>query len=250
MFQHINLSAYRDHGFVTLPDLVRGTALDRLRQAAASLSGQARHRPVSAGDFVLESAAGGWLAWQRGEPALPGTLRSVSNAHLYEPDIERLADDLALAQRFVSPAAGRSEVTFVTSYYWAKPPVVGSAKPWHQDMAYAPSDFHRRFNNVTTIWIAVDRATADNGCLELARGSHLLGLVKHHGTAERGDAEPRNPAASEYEADAGAFGSERPLETVPLLAGSAVMFDGYLLHRSSANSSASPRRAISLVFAH
>ena len=57
-----------------------------------------------------------------------------------------------------------------------KPPRYGSEKPWHQDCAY--------FNlpegtTVVGVWIALDEATAENGCLHVIPGSHIEGPMIH-----------------------------------------------------------------------
>jgi phytanoyl-CoA hydroxylase len=57
-----------------------------------------------------------------------------------------------------------------------KPPGIGGAKPWHQDASYfRVSDPHL----ITGVWIALDRATRDNGCMEVVPRSHLAGPVPH-----------------------------------------------------------------------
>jgi phytanoyl-CoA hydroxylase len=57
-----------------------------------------------------------------------------------------------------------------------KPPGIGGAKPWHQDASYfRVSDPHL----ITGVWIALDRATRDNGCMEVIPRSHLAGPVPH-----------------------------------------------------------------------
>jgi phytanoyl-CoA hydroxylase len=57
-----------------------------------------------------------------------------------------------------------------------KPPRIGSAKPWHQDAAYfRVSDP----SLIVGVWIALDPATRENGCMELIRGSHLRGPAAH-----------------------------------------------------------------------
>ena len=57
-----------------------------------------------------------------------------------------------------------------------KPPRHGSEKPWHQDCAY--------FNlpegtTVVGVWIALDEATPENGCLHVIPGSHNEGPMIH-----------------------------------------------------------------------
>ena len=57
-----------------------------------------------------------------------------------------------------------------------KPPHIGTEKPWHQDCAYFdyPTD-----TAVVGVWIAIDPATEENGCLHLIPGSHHQGPEPH-----------------------------------------------------------------------
>ncbi|MDE2775995.1 MAG: phytanoyl-CoA dioxygenase family protein [Chloroflexota bacterium] len=57
-----------------------------------------------------------------------------------------------------------------------KPPRIGREKPWHQDMAYFD------YPTETTIvgaWIALDEASAENGCMMVIPGSHRDGPMPH-----------------------------------------------------------------------
>jgi phytanoyl-CoA hydroxylase len=57
-----------------------------------------------------------------------------------------------------------------------KPPRVSGDKPWHQDAAYfRGSDPGLMFG----VWIALDPATLDNGCMEVIPRSHLAGPAPH-----------------------------------------------------------------------
>lgn len=57
-----------------------------------------------------------------------------------------------------------------------KPPRIGSEKPWHQDAAYFRIADP---GHVAGVWIALDAALTQNGCMELIPGSHLRGGVPH-----------------------------------------------------------------------
>lgn len=54
-----------------------------------------------------------------------------------------------------------------------KPPFLGSAHPWHQDAPY----FHPEPFPCATVWIAVDPATRENGCMEVIPGGHKKGIL-------------------------------------------------------------------------
>lgn len=56
-----------------------------------------------------------------------------------------------------------------------KPARIGTEKPWHQDgayFAYAPMDG-------VDVWVALDDASARNGCMYVIPGAHRLGPKKH-----------------------------------------------------------------------
>lgn len=240
-------AAFEIDGFAVLDGIVTGQLLGRLIRAADRLEERARTLVRSDADFVLEAAgAGGWVAWQRGDPALRGVLRSVSNAHAYEPELCAVADEIELAGRHVRPAIGGKPVSIANVFLWSKPPQVGSAKPWHQDMAFAPRGFTDRYESVVTVWLALDQATDANGCMEFVPGSHNRGLLPHVGDAELQEGQPR--AGHAVEPHVNLEPGARPVK-VPLEPGSAVMFGGVMLHRSAANTSPQPRRAVSFVYA-
>jgi phytanoyl-CoA hydroxylase len=95
---------------------------------------------------------------------------------------------------------------------------------WHQDEAHIPT----RDRSLTAVWIALDDATVENGCLWVIPGSHLSGVL--HPVRQQND--PRFDCTQE----AYGFGyNEDDAVAVELPAGAAVVFDGYLLHRSLPN---------------
>ncbi|MGN9809323.1 phytanoyl-CoA dioxygenase family protein [Micromonospora sp. BQ11] len=103
----------------------------------------------------------------------------------------------------------------------------GEGRPgqaWHQDEFFIPT----RDRSLTAAWIALDDATVDNGCLWVLPGSHRPGVI--YPDREHDDA--RFDCTSEaYDfpyRDADAV-------PVPVRAGSIVVFNGYLLHRSLPN---------------
>jgi ectoine hydroxylase len=123
-------------------------------------------------------------------------------------------------------------------YHWhhkmiLKEPRTGGAWEWHQDFGYW---YHNGclFPLLASCMIAVDRATRQNGCLEVLRGSHHLGRLDHGRVGDQtgADAEHVEAALRVFERVA--------CELEP---GSAIFFDCNLLHCSAQNSSAEPRWA-------
>ena len=104
---------------------------------------------------------------------------------------------------------------------------------WHQDESHIPT----RDRSLTAAWIALDDATLANGCLWVLPGSHRSGVLypvrDHHD--QRFDSTP----------EAYGFGrSDDDAVAVEVAAGDAVIFDGYLLHRSFPNHHDGFRRAL------
>ena len=102
---------------------------------------------------------------------------------------------------------------------------------WHQDESHIPT----RDRSLTAVWIALEDATVDNGCLWVIPGSHARSVL--YPTREQDDIR--------FDCTDEAYGfryRERDAVPVELAAGSALVFDGHLLHRSLPNSSASGMR--------
>ena len=67
---------------------------------------------------------------------------------------------------------------FYHSKLTLKKPRVGGAWEWHQDYGYwQKSGF--LYPHMASVFIAVDASTRTNGCLQVVRGSHLLGRIEH-----------------------------------------------------------------------
>ncbi|WP_020576838.1 phytanoyl-CoA dioxygenase family protein [Actinopolymorpha alba] len=96
---------------------------------------------------------------------------------------------------------------------------------WHQDEFFIPT----RDRSLTATWIALDDATVENGCLWVLPGSHKRGVI--YPDREQDD--------ERFDCTVEAFDfPHRDEDAVPveIPAGAAVIFNGYLLHRSLPNS--------------
>ncbi|GAB3258913.1 phytanoyl-CoA dioxygenase family protein [Kineosporia babensis] len=241
-------SMIRD-GFAALPGLLGLAHLQQLRAAVGELQARAGTLTASSDDFVLEAAGiGGWAAWQQDQPPLAGVLRSASRIHQHVTAFDDIQQSLGLAEGPVAAVAG-TPGRLVNAFLWAKPPLVGSEKPWHQDMAFAPTGFDLDTSSVLTVWIAVEPATTRNGCLQFIPGSHRKGLLPHVGDPERGPGQPAAQQAVEPHVELEGTAVQDQALSLPLAPGSAVLFDGMVLHRSAPNLTASePRTAVSFVY--
>jgi len=112
-----------------------------------------------------------------------------------------------------------------------KEPFVGGAWEWHQDYGYWYSN-GCLFPYMASCLIAIDRATTENGCLQVIRGSHQMGRIDHGkaGGQKGADIERVNEALNYLE-----------LVQCEMGPGTALFFHCNLLHRSDANRSPNPR---------
>ncbi|MCC6174309.1 MAG: phytanoyl-CoA dioxygenase family protein [Chloroflexi bacterium] len=113
-----------------------------------------------------------------------------------------------------------------------KPPFHGAEKPWHQDTAYFD---WTPLGGVIGVWIALDPATVDNGCMQVIPGSHAGGPTQHYHVRDCQLADDRVQV-------------ERAA-VVPLAPGGALFFSGLLHHGTPPNVSGDRRRALQFHYA-
>ena len=113
-----------------------------------------------------------------------------------------------------------------------KPPGGGAEKPWHQDMAYGNLAYDK---SVIGIWLALDPADLENGCMHVIPYSHMEGGMPHYAVRDWQICD-RNVRVEEDVA-------------VPLSPGGALIFSGLLHHGTPPNFSNKRRRALQIHYA-
>jgi ectoine hydroxylase-related dioxygenase (phytanoyl-CoA dioxygenase family) len=102
--------------------------------------------------------------------------------------------------------------------------------PWHQDNGYTfvePQQY-------LTVWFAITDATVDNGCPQVVPGVHRLGTLQHRYV---------DPLGFEC------FSDHPDARTVPVPAGSALVFSSLTPHLTGPNTTDSVRKAYILQYA-
>lgn len=112
-----------------------------------------------------------------------------------------------------------------------KDPKIGGAWAWHQDYGYWYQN-GVLFPDLVSVFIAVDRATKENGCLQVIKGSQMMGRVDHVLTGDQAgaDQERVDEALKRLE-----------LVYCEMEPGDAIFFHSNLLHRSDQNKSPNSR---------
>jgi ectoine hydroxylase-related dioxygenase (phytanoyl-CoA dioxygenase family) len=120
-------------------------------------------------------------------------------------------------------------VAALRSMFMNKPALQGTLLPWHQD---GGEHWGLDRDPPITLWLALDDATRENGCVEVVPGSHRLGLLSARGHTITEEQAARYCSSVSVQLE--------------LLAGECVLLHNFLLHRSGRNHTSRPRRAFSV----
>ncbi|GAA1849981.1 phytanoyl-CoA dioxygenase family protein [Microlunatus capsulatus] len=209
---------YAEHGFALLagaltPEQVAAINADALRLCRGDYgdigygwSGDGENVPVA--DLSDEEVLRRYLCIHYPHKVSPPALEALT--------VPRVVD--ALVSVIGPNVKAMQSMLFVKSE--GKP-----GQAWHQDEYFIPT----RDRSLTAVWIALDDATVENGCLWVLPGSHRRGVIY----PERDQDDPRFDCSSEaYDFP---YTDEQSVP-VEIPAGTALVFNGYLLHRSLENS--------------
>ena len=139
-------------------------------------------------------------------------------------EFARNPDLLDIAEQLIGP-----DLILWGSQVFSKPASDGMAIPWHQDGQYWPM----RPLATVTVWIAVDPATVENGCLRVIPRTHKGGLLPHESTDEAGLALNQGLTKSAID--------EESAVDIKLEAGQISLHHAMVVHGSKANLSSKRR---------
>ena len=117
-----------------------------------------------------------------------------------------------------------------------KPPRHGAETPWHQDAAYWNPAVH---HTGISIWVPLQEATLENGCMEFVPGSHEQDVFPHQSINN-------DPRIHGLELRPEELYRARDFVSCPLPPGGCTVHGGYMLHHTPPNRSEVPRRALIL----
>ena len=204
------VSLYRENGFVVVQQMFGREEIGFLRRAAKKdkeLDAHAVRRRDGEGGTVRLSL------WNHPGDTIYGTF---ARCELIVRSVELLLG---------------GEVYHYHSKMIMKDPKVGGAWTWHQDYGYW---YHNGvlFPLLCSVFIAIDPATPENGCLQVVEGSHRMGRLDHVLTGDQAGVDPERLKE---------VLQRFPISFVEMKPGDALFFDCNLLHRSDQNRSESPR---------
>ena len=139
-----------------------------------------------------------------------------------------LPEILDMVEQIIGP-----DIILWAATIFAKPATTGQEVPWHQDAHYWPLDPLVAM----TVWIAIDDATPENGCMRYIPGSHRSGILSHHLDERRDVALSQAIQRSLFD--------ESLAKDDALAAGQMSLHDAFLIHGSNANTSGKRRAGLS-----
>ncbi len=254
MLTQSHIDRYLEHGFVVLPELIDPGQLAELREAALGIIGEFdidRHRSVfsaRAGEemrdaYFYESAGRVSCFLEQDALDTHGNLtrekheciNKIGHAlHDLTPAFTRFCRQPLFSELLLGLGCRNPELW--QTMYILKPPRVGGEVRWHQDASYLISEPAA----VIGIWVAIDEATRDNGCLWVQPGgqrSPLREIFARQSPEER--CRLRQLSAEPWP-------SLDAAEALEVAAGTVVVFHDHLPHYSSHNHSSRSRQAFAM----
>ncbi len=212
-----NVADYHRDGYVLVPNLFSAT---EIRVLIADVEG---------GDRVAANT--------RGNEDSSGKKAKLAIWH-------ELGDDVWAATS-TNPRVGNAarmvmgeDIAFFHGKVMLKEAGTGGAWEWHQDYGYWYNQGFA-FPRMLSVFVALDAANQENGCLQVLKGSHKLGRLEHGKVGAQTGADPARMPQIET------LFEKMYVEMTP---GSALFFHSNLLHCSGPNVSDKHRRSFIMCY--
>jgi ectoine hydroxylase-related dioxygenase (phytanoyl-CoA dioxygenase family) len=214
MLSHEQVEFFHTRGYLIVGSVLTPKELAEARMAYDRIF-QATEKPASYRN----------LGQKEGEELSEGAVLQIIDMHKLDDVFYRLLHKPAILD-MVEGVLGTSTIRLYHDQALFKPALLGDEVPWHQDNGYWKLDPLQS----ASLWIALDDATEENGCMWMVPGSHKAGQVGHQ-------------RAGQYIAQLKADADERLAVPIPLPAGSGMFHHCRTLHRTKPNHSPNQRRA-------
>lgn len=209
----LQVADYQDRGFVIARSLFDRDEIELLHRAAKE------DRELDRRSFGRADGEGGTVRLSLWNHPGDGIYGMFARCERMVRSAEKLLD---------------GEVYHYHSKMIMKDPKVGGAWTWHQDYGYWYQNGVLT-PQLTSVMVAVDGASKENGCLQVIAGSHHCGRLDHILTGDQAGADRERVEE---------ILRRMPLVYVEMEPGDAVFFHSNLLHRSDQNRSEHPRWAM------
>lgn len=220
------IRSFHEDGFLVLPAISTDAEVSKLREIFDRLfSENVGFNEGNQFDMVSRSGEGG-----------PPKLKQLISPVNYAPELRDTvfrANALSLARQLLGPEAGPA-----FEHAILKPARHGAATPWHQDEAHR-YDANFDYNQIS-IWMPLQEATVENGCMQYVPGTNRGEVLKHRSPGD-------DPTVHALETDPSTFDATKAVPC-PIPAGGCTIHAGRTLHYAGPNNTDIPRRAYILAF--
>ncbi|RLT39318.1 MAG: phytanoyl-CoA dioxygenase family protein, partial [Chloroflexi bacterium] len=206
MLTQEQIQAYHEDGFVRVPALLDAEEIGLLHRKALA------DRQLDQQSFGRADGEGGTVRLSLWNHPGNGIYGMIARSHRVVDAMEQLLG---------------GEVYHYHSKMILKDAKVGGAWTWHQDYGYWYEN-NVLYPLMSSVSIAVDPATRENGCMQVLKGSHHMGRITHAQSGDQAGADRERVREA-----------EKRLELVycEMEPGDALFFHCNLLHRSDQNRS-------------
>ncbi len=220
-----NIQSWLDDGYLVVPDLLSSSELEELKQETVAIA-RGRYPSKNLQPLPKHISDNDAIA----------NILAIHHPHLISPVIVEYVKHPKIAGALSQIVGAHlpwwdGSVKCMQTMLFVKPPSF-QGQAWHQDELYIQT----RDRSLTGIWIAIDDANENNGCLRIIPGSHKTGYL--HPQCDHNNPDEFDTGPMSYGFD------ESPSIPVEVKAGSVVFFHGYLLHCSRRNQSNQYRRTL------
>ncbi len=218
---------FHEQGYLSIPSLTTAEDVAQLRVAYDRIFREQAGREEG-NQFDLAGTD---------EEGKQASLPQILNPSKYAPEMNAsllLANARALCRQLLGDKADCS-----IAHAIFKPARTGAPTPWHQDAAYwnAAMDYPAQ----VSIWVPLQEAKIENGCMWFVPGSHQSQDILRHQSINN---DPRIHGLELHESQ---MQHVQGAVACPLAAGGCTVHGGYTLHYTGPNKSDIPRRALILM---
>jgi ectoine hydroxylase-related dioxygenase (phytanoyl-CoA dioxygenase family) len=173
------------------------------------------------------------------EEGKEASLPQILNPAKYAPELKDTlaeANAFAISKQLFARVGDANEVGGGVAHAIFKPAISGAPTPWHQDEAYWGPQLEYCS---LSVWLPLQPATLENGCMQFIPGSHEWEVKPHHSINH-------DPRIHGLEIDEDVPVDYSSAVACPLPAGGCTLHLSRTMHYTGANKSEIPRRALIL----
>jgi ectoine hydroxylase-related dioxygenase (phytanoyl-CoA dioxygenase family) len=215
------LSQYNKNGYVCFDNIISKTNCSKVREIVKKFQSQKKKKKINQLD--------------KNHPFSSITSNSDKVVILDNKNNEKLNNFINFKKiQKIASFLTKSEMSLWFKKFYPKHSFDGDNEFYHQDYAYH-KDKEAKNKEYIQCFIALENHMLGSGCLRVFKGSHKLGLIKHHTVMTRNGVSKLTPSSHDLKK----ISKKNKLTNLELRAGSCVFFNYNLIHGSSSNASIS-----------